>query len=94
MREISVGCEHGQVVADTKLCQQGVYRSNVHTRAATAIAQVRGPDVIVAIGYQQRDSGESIQNLRARARPQKTLEQLLQHQACRENDFPALNRPR
>jgi hypothetical protein len=55
MLEIIVAGEHRQVMANAQLCQQRIDRSDSHTTASAAIAQLRRMNVILAIGHQQGD---------------------------------------
>ena len=70
-REVPVAAEHRQFMTDAKRGQESIDRSDLYPGTPAAIAQLRRPDVIVAIGYQQRYGGESIQDLFTRSRPQK-----------------------
>jgi len=54
MLEITVCAEQSQVVADAKLREERVDRSELNSGAATHVSQCRGLDVIVSIGNQQR----------------------------------------
>ena len=90
--EIFVGREHRQPMVNAELGQESVDRADLHAGAATGIAQRRRVDVIVAVRHEEWHCGKSIQDLRARARPRKALQQLLQDKTGRKNIFAALDR--
>jgi hypothetical protein len=50
--KVVVACEHRQVMTDAKLSQQGIDCSDLYPGTATAISQLRGPDMIVSIRNQ------------------------------------------
>jgi hypothetical protein len=79
--EVLVGRQHCEIVAHAQLCQEGVDGSDLHAIPAAAIAQVRRPDVIIAIRRQQWDGRKSVKNLSAALWARKALQQLLKHQA-------------
>jgi hypothetical protein len=75
--EVVIGREHCQVIGDAKLRQQSIDRSNLYPGASTAISQLGGLNVIVAIRHQQRHYREPIENLCAVPWTRKALQQLL-----------------
>lgn len=91
MRKISVGREHRHVVADTKLRQEGVDRSDLYAAPPAAVSQVCGPDVIVTVRYDQRQRGEPIQYLSPISRARKALKKLLENETGRQDRFPGFD---
>jgi hypothetical protein len=83
--KIVVGREHGQVMTKAKLRQQRIDGSNLQARAPTAVSELRGPNVIVAIRHDERHGGKPIQNLCAGFRTREALQQLLQDKAGRQD---------
>lgn len=64
-REVLVAGQHCQVVAQAKLRKERVDRPDPHPGAAALVPQVRGGDMIRAVGSQQRYRRKSF-NDRAR----------------------------
>ena len=52
--EIVIGRKQHQVVPYTKLRQQSINRSDLCPGSPTAISQISGVNVIIAIGYKER----------------------------------------
>jgi len=72
-------------VTNAELRQQSVDRPDLNAAAATPVSQLRGIDVIAAIGNQKRQGSKSIHNSPAIPRSGKPLQKLLQHEAGGEN---------
>jgi hypothetical protein len=87
MSEVLVGRQHRQVMAYAQLSQKRVDCSDLHAISAAMISQLRRPDVVVAIRYQQRHRRKSIQDLIAASRPREALKQFLENQARRQKRF-------
>jgi hypothetical protein len=51
--EIVIGREQHQVVSHTKLRQESINRSDLSPGSPTAISQIGGVNVIIAIGYKE-----------------------------------------
>jgi len=92
-REILVAAEHRQFMADAKRGQESIARSDLYPDPPAAISQLRRPDVIVAIGNQQRYGGESIQDLFTRSRPPKALQKFLQDDPGGQDRLTAFDGP-
>ncbi len=78
---------------DAKLRQESINSSDLYSSAPTAISQIRGLNVIVAIGGEKRYRGKPIQNFRAGFRTRKTLQDLLQDEARRNDSLARFERP-
>ena len=65
MFETTVGRQHPQIVPQAEPCQQGIDRSDLHTRAAAMVAQFRSFDMVFAIGAKQGKGGEAVDNVLA-----------------------------
>ena len=94
VREILVGGQHREVVADAKLRQKSIDRSDLHALSATVVPQLRRLDVIVAIRHDERQRGKGLDDLRPVLGPDEALQELLQNEAGRQKRFAALNGPR
>ena len=79
--EVLVRRKKRQVMPNAKLRQNRIDGANLDSRAAAAIAEGCGLDMVLAIGSEQRQGTEALDDLAAVARPGKALEQLLQNQA-------------
>lgn len=55
-REISVRREEDQVVANTELGEESVDRADLYALPAAAITHLRGINVILSVGPQERKS--------------------------------------
>ena len=65
---------------------------NLNAMTAACVADVSGFDVIGSIRDEEGKGGEPLQNLLTRFGSRKPLQQLLQHQARRQDRFTVLNR--
>ena len=52
MAKVSVGRQHRQVVADAKLRQQSIDRTDLNAAAETFVAQFRRVDMVAPVGNQ------------------------------------------
>ena len=68
-------------MSHAKLCQESINRSDLYPGSPTAISQLSGLNVIIAIGDKKRYCRKPIQNLRPGLRTRKALQDLLQHEA-------------
>lgn len=68
-------------MAYAQLRDQGIDRPHLHAMPSTGIAQLRRVDVIVAIGYQEGQGGEALDDALACLGAGKSLQQLLQHES-------------
>ena len=89
-REIPIGCEHDQVVANAELRKQGVDRPDLRAAAPAGITQLGSGNVILPVGSHERQGRETINYFLPRLRSSEALEQFLQHEAGCEQRLPAL----
>ncbi len=68
-------------MANAQLCKQRVNGAQLHTGAATAVAKLHGIHMILAVGHDQRQRAESLDDLRRGAGSGESLQQFLQYQA-------------
>src|SRR5262249_24118311 len=73
--------------------EESVNRSNLYPGAPTAIPQIGGLDMIIAIRDEKRYCRKAIHNLRTGLRTRKTLQDLLQDQASCNDRLARFNRP-
>ena len=78
--EIVVGRQQGKLMANAELRQNGIDRAKLQTGATTAISEFRRIDVILAVGRQKWQDCESVDDVFARPRAGKSLQQFLQDQ--------------
>lgn len=78
--EVVIRGEHRQLVANAKVREERVDGTYLHTTAPAGVAQLGRVDMILPIGHQERDCGESLEDLLARLRAREALQQLLQHE--------------
>ena len=71
-RKVPVGGHQTEVVAYAELHEQSVDRAELHTRAAAAVPDLRGTDVIFALGNDERQRREPLDDLPAGARTVET----------------------
>lgn len=83
--KVAIGGEHRQIVANAQLGKQCVDRPDLNAAAATQVSKICGLDMIVPVRNDHRYRGKPIDNLLASLRPRKSLKQLLQDQARRED---------
>ena len=77
-------------MANAKLRKQSIDGSNLNTRAAAEVAWRSRVNVILTVRHDMRKSPEPVDNIFACARAGKSLQQFLQNQASRQDDFAAL----
>lgn len=82
--EIMVRAEQYQVVLATQVYEKGVDRAKLHTASAAAVAEVGRVDVVIAIRLQEPKRAESFDELVARLRAGKPLQEFLKYEARRE----------
>ena len=80
-------------MTNAKLGEQGIDGSDLHAGAAAAVSQVRGLDVIAAVGNQERHGGEAIEYLRAGFRAREALLKFLEDEARRQDRLAGFDRP-
>ena len=72
-REVAVGRQHHEVMADAQLCQQGVDGAELHAVAAALVPERGGADVIVAVGSDRRQRREALEERVGAARARRLL---------------------
>lgn len=77
--KIPIRRQHRQIMAQAKLCQQGIDRTDLQPGSPAAVAQTGGVDVVLSVGDKKRQGGEVLEDLRARLGPGESLQQFLQH---------------
>ena len=90
--EVVVGRQQFEVVPETQLRQKRIDRSDLDSSAATFVAQGRGLDVILTIRHDQRQRRETVQDLIARLRASKPLQDFLQYEPGGVDGFPSPQR--
>lgn len=83
--EVRVGREHRQLESDAELGEQSVDGAELYSATPAVVPEVGGGDVIVAFGTQEGQGGEAVDDGGASARAAEALEELLEHQARRED---------
>ena len=86
--EVVISCQQFEVVPETQLRQKRIDRSDLDSSAATFVAQGSGVDVILTIRHDQRQRRETVQDLIARLRAGKPLQDFLQYEPGRVDGFP------
>ena len=90
-RKIGICGQHGQIMPDTQLRQKSIDRSDLHASASAAVPQLCCLYVIVPVGCDQRQCRKAFDDLRARFRSGKSLQQLLQDKAGGQKRLTALD---
>ena len=90
--KVVVSREHRQLVADAELGQQGVDRPQLDATTAAPIPEVGRGDVVVAVGNQERQRRETIEDRVARLGSLESLQQLLEDETGREDRSEAFER--
>src|SRR5258708_23575651 len=88
--KVLVRREQRKFVTNTELCEQRIDSADLHPAATAAVSQLRGIDVVLAVGRNDRQRGESIDADFACTRTSKPLQQFLQDQSRGHNGFVAL----
>ncbi len=83
--EIAIAAQQSQVVSNTKVRHESLDSSGVHSRSMATIAQLRGFNVIGALGCKKWDGSKVLANEGARFGSREPLQKLLQHEPGREN---------
>ena len=67
--EVLAGRQHRELVTDAELCEQRVEGTDLHTGPTTAVAQLRGSDVILPVRAEERQAAFLVRSpLTSRAR--------------------------
>jgi hypothetical protein len=80
--KVAVGRQQLQLVTHAELRNDGVNGADLQPGATASIAQVCGVDVILPVRRQKRQGGESVNDVFARTRAGKSLQQFLQDGTC------------
>ncbi len=83
--EIPVCTQHDELVPDAELGEEGIDRAYLDAATTTVVAKICRRGVIFALGHEQRQRSESIENLLSRFRSVESLQDLLENQACGED---------
>jgi hypothetical protein len=81
VREVAVGREQRQIMADAQLGQQSIDSADLYPTPPAIVPQLGGPDMIVAIGTQEWKRGKSIEYSAPSLRSREALQQLLKDKA-------------
>jgi hypothetical protein len=90
--EITVGCEHRQIVTNAKLRKERIDRSNLYAGSTAFVAQFGGVNVILPVGHEEWKCRKSTQYLGSRFRALESLKQFLQNKTRRQNTLTRLQR--
>ena len=83
--EIFVGTQHHELVPDAQSGEEGVDCPDLKAATTTVVAKICCGGVIFALGHNQRQRSESVQDLLSRFRAAESLQDLLKNQPCRED---------
>lgn len=83
--EVVVGAEQDEVVSQAELDENGIDRSDLNTLPSASVANFGRLDVVFAIGLQERQSGEPLDQLSACLGTREPLQQFLEYQPRREH---------
>jgi hypothetical protein len=86
--KVSVGRQHREVVADTKLRQKRIDRAGLNAAPSTFVFQFGRLHMVAPVGHQQRQRGEPIEDLRSVPRSGEALQNLLRNEAGGYEFFP------
>lgn len=75
--EVPVDREHGQVMVDTELREQGVDSAQLHAGASASVAKRCSLDMIVPIRYKKGKGRKAIDDVLPRPRTGKALKEFL-----------------
>jgi hypothetical protein len=75
--EVVVGRKKRQIVPKAELRQNRINGADLQPCAAAAIAKLGGLDMVLAVGREQGQGAEALDDLTAVAGPGKALQQLL-----------------
>lgn len=91
-REIGIGREELQFMANAELGEDRVDRSHLDSSPPGTIANLGGFKVVVTVGCDERKSSESGDDRLLRARPLESLQDLLIDEARRNNELAVCQR--
>lgn len=83
--EVAVGRQKLQAMADRKASEEGVDRADLEAAPAAMVPERRGLDVILNLGHEDGKDPEFRENSPPLRRPVESLEQLLDHEAGRDD---------
>lgn len=87
MDEVQIRSQHREFVADAKLSEKGIDGGHLHAVPAAVISQFGGLYMIFAIGAQERDCREPIDDEIASRRACETLQEFLKDKTGRQDRF-------
>lgn len=87
--EVVVCAQKHEVVSYAQLRKQGIDCTDLDSRPATCVAKFRSGDMILTPRLKQRKRSKPLDDLRAGLCTGETLQQLLQHKPCRDDDICA-----
>lgn len=85
MLEIVVRAQHDEFIAYAELCEERINRPDLKATAATIVAKVCRSGVIFALGHDQRQRCESLENLFSSLGAIEPLQDFLKDQSCRKD---------
>jgi hypothetical protein len=85
--EVSVCGQQRELETDAQLRQQGVDRADLKPTHSAIVSEICGIDMVPALGHEESERGEAINDCGSRSWPSKSLQELLQDQAGREDRF-------
>jgi hypothetical protein len=88
--EVGIGCQHDELILDTKLRQKRIDGADLDSAAAAFVSQPRGGDVIFPGRDEECQGLEGVKDLRSIFWPLKTLKHFLKDQTRGENRAAAL----
>jgi hypothetical protein len=91
--KILICTEQSQVVTNTQLRDQCIDCAHLNPGSTAGIAKSGRGDVVLTIGYEERQAGEVLEDLVPRLRSREALQQLLKNQACGDDRFPGRECP-
>jgi len=83
--EVRIRRQQRELESDAQLSEQRVDGSDLDSVAPTVVAKVRSCNVVAALRLQARKGGEALEDGISGARSAEALQQLLQHEAGRED---------
>jgi hypothetical protein len=91
--EVPIGRKQRELVTLAELDQQRVDGSDLDAGPPADVANLSGSRVVLAVGHEQWERREPLENHGSGFRPAEALENLLKDEAGREDRFAFLDRP-
>jgi hypothetical protein len=92
VHEVLIGAEKNEVVPDAELRDQGIDGSNLYTGPATCVSHACRSHMVFAVGLNQCQRSELLDDLFAGLGTREALKKFLQHQTGRDNNVCASKR--